>query len=580
MNARAGTTPEARPLTAAAFDDAAGVSFPSRAQGALPVSDDGVALAVRPVPARGLPGEVIGPLREAAPAVRAGARAARRGAEVVGSKLAERALSALPLALSLLLITSLAWGPLLLPMPVAILLLAFDLYWAWRSFNTGVHVVKGHRIVRYAERTDWRATYDAAVAAGVDALRWEDVRHVVIIPNYQEKPDKLRATLQRLAECDGAREQIIPVLAMELAEPGCGEKAAALIAEFGDRFLAMFATYHPANLEGEVRGKSSNEAWAARRTEELLTEALGVDLRNVTVTSCDADTLFHRKYFAALTCLFATHPKRYRRFWQAPILLYNNIWEVPAPLRLPNGLGSLNHMARLARTHRIVFPQSCYSLSFLMAREVGYWDVDVVPEDWHMYLKCFFELGGDVELEPIYLPVGNDGVRTESYLRTFVEQYRQARRHAWGATDVPYAILQLLRHPEIPLLKRIRRTWTVLETHVLWASQWWLITVGRFIPFVVAGVFGVGWWPQWFDDLSVRILFPCMGPLIVMVVYDTFVMRPPRPPSFPLWMYAVQFAQWFAMAPITFFFNSLPALDAQVRLAIGKRLEYKVTEKA
>ncbi len=578
-------SPEARPLAAAvAFDEA--TVGPAFVPGVIPASaarsrgDEGVSMAAAvAVPAAGQ-GDVVAPLREAVPAVRAGARAARRAAEVVSSKLLERALSALPLALSLLLITSLAWGPLLLPMPVAVLLLGFDLYWAWRSFNTGVHVVKGHRVVRHAERTDWRATYDAAVAAGTPALRWEDIRHVVIIPNYREKPEKLRATLQRLAECDGAREQIIPVLAMELAEPGCAEKAAALMAEFGGRFFAMFATYHPDNLDGEVRGKSSNEAWAARRAEKFLTDTLGVDLRNVTVTSCDADTLFHRRYFAALTYVFATHPKRYRRFWQAPILLYNNIWEVPAPLRLPNGLGSLNHVARLARKHRIIFPQSCYSLSFLMAKEVGYWDVDVIPEDWHMYLKCFYELGGDVEVEPIHLPVGNDGVRTESYFRTFVEQYRQARRHAWGATDVPYAILQLLRHPEIPLRKRVRRTWTVLETHVLWASQWWLITVGRFIPFIVAGVFGAGWWPHWFDDVSVRILFPCMGPLIVMVVYDSFVMRPPRPPSFPVWMYVVQFAQWFAMAPITFLFTALPALDAQVRLAIGKRLEYRVTEKA
>ena len=31
---------------------------------------------------------------------------------------------------------------------------------------------------------------------------------------------------------------------------------------------------------------------------------------------------------------------------------------------------------------------------------------------------------------------------------------------------------------------------------------------------------------------------------------------------------------------VTLFFTALPALDAQVRLALGRRLEYKVTEKA
>jgi hypothetical protein len=34
------------------------------------------------------------------------------------------------------------------------------------------------------------------------------------------------------------------------------------------------------------------------------------------------------------------------------------------------------------------------------------------------------------------------------------------------------------------------------------------------------------------------------------------------------------------MAAVAFLFGALPALDAQVRLALGRRLEYKVTEKA
>ena len=70
-----------------------------------------------------------------------------------------------------------------------------------------------------------------------------------------------------------------------------------------------------------------------------------------------------------------------------------------------------------------------------------------------------------------------------------------------------------------------------------------------------------------------------MVPLVVMVGMD-MLMRPRRPKHFPLWLLPVQFAQWFLMAPITFFFSALPALDAQIRLMLGKRLEYRVTEKA
>jgi hypothetical protein len=70
-----------------------------------------------------------------------------------------------------------------------------------------------------------------------------------------------------------------------------------------------------------------------------------------------------------------------------------------------------------------------------------------------------------------------------------------------------------------------------------------------------------------------------MAPLAIMVLFDG-LMRPPRPKSFKLWLYPVQFGQWFLLAAITFLFTALPAIEAQIRLILGKRLEYKCTEKA
>ena len=238
----------------------------------------------------------------------------------------------------------------------------------------------------------------------------------------------------------------------------------------------MIGTTHPSDIPGEVRGKSSNEAWAAKHAKRLFCDEMGYDIDHMTVTSCDADTLFHPRYFSALTYYFATNPKRYRTFWQGPIFYYNNVWDVPAPLRIQNSLGGINHLAKLVRKHTVLFPQSTYSLSMRMCHDVGYWDVDVVPEDWHMFLKCFFELGGEPDVQPILLPVGNDGVRAVSYKGTFWEHYQQARRHAWGCSDIPYAMRQFVAHPEIPFLRRLRRTWSLTENHVLWAAQWFLIT--------------------------------------------------------------------------------------------------------
>ncbi len=515
-------------------------------------------------------------------------------------RLFTRGLEIMPFALAALLISTLVWGAYFLPIPLVVMLLGFDVYWAWRSLNMGIHTIRGYRAMKATALIDWRRRFEVETLpygpfaadngrrGDRDFIAWDDVHHMIIIPTYKESVEKLRATLGKLAESEVAREKLLVVVAMEEPDTDAPRRFEILQSEFGHSFLAMIGTTHPGDIAGEVRGKSSNEAWAAKKAKRLFCDQMGYNLDHMTVTSCDADTLFHPRYFSALTYYFATNPKRYRTFWQGPIFYYNNVWDVPAPLRIQNSLGGINHLAKLMRKYTVLFPQSTYSLSMRMCHDVGYWDVDVVPEDWHMFLKCFFELGGEPDVQPILLPVGNDGVRAVSYKRTFWEHYQQARRHAWGCSDIPYAIKQFIAHPEIPFLRKLRRTWSLTENHVLWSAQWFLITG------VAANMSAGGWsgWvglnlhpfaqhniPTWFITTSHWILMPCMIPLIMMIILD-MMMRPERPKRWKVWLYPVQFIQWTLMAPITLFFTAMPALDAQVRLALGRRLEYKVTEKA
>ena len=85
--------------------------------------------------------------------------------------------------------------------------------------------------------------------------------------------------------------------------------------------------------------------------------------------------------------------------------------------------------------------------------------------------------------------------------------------------------------------------------------------------------------PDWYAPLSRAVLMPCIPCLVVLVTLD-MVLRPRRPASSPRYLMPVQFLQWFLMAPITLLFTPLPAVESQIRLARGKRLEYRVTEKA
>jgi hypothetical protein len=483
-----------------------------------------------------------------------------------------------PGILAIFLISVLIWGYIWFPIPLAVGLLIFDAYWLWKSWTIGFHVLKGVRLIERTRRRDWRAEHARAAAADASVIPWEDVRHVVIIPNYNESAAKLRDTLQAMADANDATRSVIPVLAMEEADVHAREKAELLTAEFAHRFRDFFVFYHPYGLPGEVRGKSSNQAWAARCVVAELVGRRGMNIDHMTVTSCDADTIFPPQYFEALTFHFATDPKRYRRFWQAPIFFYNNIWQVPAPLRVPNALSGLIHLSRLSRKRRVLFSQSTYTLSMRMCHEVGYWDTDVIPEDWHMFLKCFYSLGGEVDVQPIHLPIGNDGALSRGYRATFVNQYLQVRRWAWGATDIPYALQRALQAKEIPFRKRFLRFWYLFENHMMWSTQWFFITLGGFIPWLVGKTFGAEIMPDWFVWGSRIILTPCLIAYLIIIFHDTRL-RPAAPPSFGLARRVGQYVHWLLIPPITFFFSALPALDSQIRLLLGRRMEYRVTEK-
>src|SRR6185295_4221513 len=155
--------------------------------------------------------------------------------------------------------------------------------------------------------------------------------------------------------------------------------------------------------------------------------------------SCDADAIFPAHHFTVLNWLFLTAPDRTRTFWQRAIFNTNNIWDIPAPLRIIDGLSGINRLANLVLPGSVMFPTSCYSLSWQMLHEVDYWDAEVIPEDWHIFLKCAFTLGDRVHVEPMWTRVGNDCVLTDDTTKTLKARYFQALRHAFGAVDIPYA---------------------------------------------------------------------------------------------------------------------------------------------
>jgi hypothetical protein len=377
---------------------------------------------------------------------------------------------------------------------------AFFCYWLVRSYGVAIACLVGLHQLRTWKRTDWRAKHAAAGEDGLLRARaWEWPRHLVIIPNYKEGEPGLRRTLDSLAAQQNAG-QLAVVMAMEEREPGAHDKASRLVAGYHRHFATMFSTFHPYGLPGETAGKGSNEAWAAREAYTRLIESGGDSLDRYTVTSCDADAVFHPHHFAALNYLFLTNADPYRTFWEPAIFNSNNIWEIPAPLRMPDGLSGINRLSNLVMPGSVRFPTSCYSLSWRMLTEVDYWDEEVIPEDWHLYLKCSYTLGDRVNCQPLFLPLGNDCVLTDRWFKAIRAHYFQSVRHAWGASDIPYA-WRATFNPASPLSwrRKLLLAGAVTKVHSLWMAQWYIVTLGVHLPMILTKYFGgkmPGWWSQ------------------------------------------------------------------------------------
>src|SRR3989344_2733162 len=305
-----------------------------------------------------------------------------------------RALELLPGLTAWTLILSPIWGSLLIPSFMAYFILFFDVYWLYKSFSLVITAYSASRKIRLAERTNWLEKVTPLAHFG-------KTNHILVFPNYKESMHKLRESVASVVNQSFPTKQIYIVLAMEEREEEAKEKADTLIAEFKHVFGGIFATYHP-DVPGEVKGKSSNDAYAARVVNEKLIESKKIDIEFATISSVDADSIFDKQYFSYLTYKFLTDERRYNKFWQSANVNYSNFWHVPAPIRVMAFFSSLWRTGVLVQGDRLV-SNSTYSLSFKLLKDIGYWDTDVIPEDYRIFFKAFFLTRGKVETEPIYL---------------------------------------------------------------------------------------------------------------------------------------------------------------------------------
>lgn len=542
-----------------------------------------------------------------------------------------RLLEIIPGALTWVTLIGLTTLAFVVPAWIALFIILYDLYWLVRAGYISAHLLSSYRLLRYHRGIDWqRRLRDledlpparAAVRARVGALErplrdipvsrwrerrarrialwqeraygreldrlllrsaavlpWRDVRHVVILPTANEEFSVLQTTMDCLARTDFPKEQLWVVVAFE---ERAGRRAQEVRHQVERRYARTFGrlitTVHPDGIPGEREVKSANATWAAREVRRELDRA-SIPYERVVVSNFDCDTCVRPEYFSYLTYVFATTPDRTRASYQPIPVYHNNIWDAPAFTRVIATNSSFWQMIESVRPDRLV-TFSSHSMSFRMLVDVGFWQVDVVSEDSRIFWQCFLHTGGRYRTIPLFTNVSMDAMRAKTLWRTFVSQYKQKRRWAWGVENFPYLAHAFLHHPEIPLLRRLRALFILLEGNHSWATS----------AIIIAGI---GWLPVFFGGAEFHqtvlaynlpfvtrtLMTLAMGGLLVAMTL-TLLLLPPAPPGTPKRKYAYMVLQWGLVPFIASVLGSAPAVDAQTRLMLGKHLSFWVTEKA
>lgn len=514
----------------------------------------------------------------------------------------QRLFEILPGAMSWSLLLGMAGLALFAQQTAAAIVIAFNFYWFLRITHSTIFLLFSFALLRAEQKVDWTARL-ASLKTGViprePALsRWlfderrrywrdrgeppldpEDVRHVIIIPIAKESADVVEPGLRSLAAQTIPGSTLLVVLAVEERAPEDVKRAIEALADRMRSVLPdLHVVFHPDGIPGEARVKGANATYAARYAANILRER-GIPFHRVTISCFDADTVVPPHYFACLTYHFCIEPNRSRASFQPIPVYHNNIWNAPGFVRVLEVGSSFFQLIEATNPDTLV-TFSSHSMSFHALHEVGYWPVDMISDDSAIFWKAYLHYDGDYRVVPMFTTVSMDVVTDRSWAKTLRGLYKQKRRWAWGVENVPMIMRGFLKGSAIPLRDRITHALKMFEAHLAWTTWGFMLTIFNWLPAIAAG--------REFSHTVMYYTAPRISTLIFnlagIALLATIVLSQlllPRPPSRrPIFLRLRHALEWLFVPVITVLFSSIPALDAQTRLMLGKRMEFWVAGKS
>lgn len=459
------------------------------------------------------------------------------------------------------------------PKVLATLVIIYAVYWLVKAFMMSGRLIMAYWKYKQEVKTDWLKLLQKL------PQDWKKIYHILIMPIYKESIETVTYSFEAIVKSHYPLNRVICVLALEERESESAKKIEKIITEkFGKKFFYFATTYHPKDISGEVIGKGANLDYAGREIYKFVKQQK-IDPKNVLVTSLDADHRPHSQYLSALTYHYLTTVDPINKSYQPLPMFFNNVWDVPIPMR-SIGVGSTFwQMIESTRPYRLRnFAAHSQPLAGLL--KTNFWSKLTIVEDGHQYWRSYFALDGNYSVVPINIPIYQDAVLSpKGYIATFREQYLQKKRWAWGASDIAYVATNMARLKNVSFSEKFMQTWRLIEGHFSWSTTSILLFLIGWLPLLTNPEFHRTVLAHNFPVIYSRILTIALLSLITTLVLST-LMLPPRTKRRMTFSIVLEWIMSPILIPIAnIFFSSIPAIHAQTSLAIGKYMEYRVTEK-
>lgn len=461
------------------------------------------------------------------------------------------------------------------PLVIIYFIIVYDFLWLFKIIYKEITLLVSYRKFKKTMKVDWFKKLQEEKSA-----EWQNVYHIVLLPTYKEPLEVIENSLEKLSSVKYDLNKMFVVLAGEAAEGEDFIKKADVIKEkFGNRFFRFEYTVHTLQ-EGEIQGKGSNCHSAGKHIKEVLdAEYPDISYKNIIISNLDIDTIVHEQYFAHISYLHLTIKNPERTSYQPVALFNNNFWEATSTNRLISRGTTFWLLSDFVRTDNLS-TFSSHSMNFNALVDVGFWHNDVVSEDSRIGFQCINYYNGDYKIQPVYIPVSLDIVDDDSISKSILNQYKQQRRWAYGMENFPYLVTEWGKNKKMPFKTKFIYIFNQLEGGFSWAVAPLIMFVFGFLPLIVINA------TNFSQTIIVRnapfILETIMKIGMLNMVINaivSFTLIPKKKEKVSIFKYILLFAEWLMMPVITILLAAFPAIDAYMRLMLGKYMGFWVTPK-